>query len=550
MAKAKRFESCATILKETLKKAEIRSGQRYPIDWLAEKSGIAQPTLNACKQGTRYLNDENVQNVAKCLGLSEEETVEFRTRTRAAKDAAEPEVSIRKILADPNASLRVEQLTYLPFSDKDKFVDRFLKRFFQLSGIATTAPPVESTFLEDRATRLLNRRSDLAVNLFCTLPRLKKLDFLLFPIRLSISGVIPVRFRNRRREVQDRLLGKSPKDSVSVRPIVIRGEVGHEHAKTVSGYLDNEMEVRPNWNAADFVQRMIDWDADCEDPNGTVPVLLCDEIISLLVMRHMADKKIWNHYTLAFPLTTKVNIRRFDNRRETPEYRLGLAIDRERGDLKDYLRESLQFYLLTDPEYLAGLYAALFTDLMAYVQDAITGRPLSSPHNPAEVLTANYRLARNFARYALRLDRESIKEYRDQFLPWQNILRRAYEIVCQEQASDRLQIRRLLEHILRERLGTDFNKGEISRAWQLIERPLQEEFDVDLHLADHKPKSLEGLVSAVQTALLASATSAAQFDISVIEAEPEHRPAVRKLLHEFAEETKSAPLLPKTNLRL
>jgi hypothetical protein len=296
VATARRFERCAGLLRDILTNAESRTGQRYTSEWLARKSGISVGMLNACRQGTRYLNDDNVTVIAECLGLSESEREKFRRATKAAKEAAEPErelslreieLSLREILADPNASLRVEGLRYLPFSDEDQFIDRFLRRFFQLSGIAMKPPDIGNTVLGDRTTRLLEGETHIAVNLFCTLPRLKKLDFLLFPIRLSISAVIPARFQHRRGDVQDRLLGKKPKTHQLVRLIVVQGEVGHEHAKTVAGYSDDEMEVLPTWDPVEFVQRLRDIDAKCKDPGGTIPVLLCDEIISLLVLRHM-----------------------------------------------------------------------------------------------------------------------------------------------------------------------------------------------------------------------------------------------------------------------
>src|ERR1700722_10232908 len=127
MAKNK-YERCAEILRAALNKAKSKTGLPYTVKLLASDSKISTGTLNACLQGTRYLNEKNALKVAQCLGLSESESGKFQEETRAAREAADQnrEIGRRDDLADPNASLRVEGLRYLPFSDEEKFVDLFL----------------------------------------------------------------------------------------------------------------------------------------------------------------------------------------------------------------------------------------------------------------------------------------------------------------------------------------------------------------------------------------------------------------------------------------
>ena len=548
----KRYDACAQAFGDLLEKGHTRDGKRLTIAWLAKKSKVPEPTLRACKAGTRYLSDDSATKVVDSLGgLTARDKEDFLVRTREGSKVVAREPGLTKRLASKDASLSVEGLPYLPFSNgKDQFVDQFLDRFFRLSGIEKK-PVTESPQLEDRIARLLKHESDIAVNLFCTLPRLKLLDFLLFPVRLSISAVIPSRFRSKRAEVRARLLGKQS-GSVRLKLVVTAGEVGHQHATNVCGFSDDEMLVLEQWKLDDFVTAFTNLDAQYHEQDSVIPVLFCDEVISLLVLQKLNERRVGERYVLAFPLTTKFNIRRFDARRETPEYRLGLAIDRGYKELKEYLSESLQFYLLTDPEYLARLYATLFAQLQTYVGEAIASQEpraleqeSSSRDEPArqrrereEII--RYRLARDFARYALRLDREEIDRYRDRFLPWQHIMRRAYQIVCTSQARDRQRIRKNVEAILSERLGRDFKQSKIPKdSLSFIKGPLQEEFDVPLDLAEHAaPKTLEGYVSAVQTALLASAAGSAQFDVDfpVIVAQAEHRRHVLELFSEYEKE--------------
>jgi hypothetical protein len=315
------------------------------------------------------------------------------------------------------------------------------------------------------------------------------------------------------------------------------------------------MVVLEKWKLDDFVTALTEVDPQYQDRDGVIPVLFCDEVISLLVLQKLNEKKLGDRYVLVFPLTTKLNIRRFAARRETPEYRLGLAIDRGYKELKEYLSESLQFYLLTDPEYLARLYATLFTELQTYVAVAISSqesRALDQESSSRDETTGQrlereeiirHRLARDFARYALRLDREEIERYRDRFLPWQHIMRRAYQIVCTGQGLDRRRIRTNVEAILSEKLGNDFKQSKIPKdSLSVIRVALQEEFDVPLDLAEHAPpKTLEGYVSAVQTALLTSAAGSAQFDsdFPVIVAQAEHKRHVLELFAEFEKELTS-----------
>ncbi len=352
-----------------------KEGDRLTITWLARQSDeLSEPTLRACKAGDRCLSEHAARKVAENVhGLNKSALEQFLVKTREGRKVAKREPGLAKRLAAPDASLSVEGLPSLPFSNgEDQFVDQFLDRYFRLSGVEKKPLP-ESPGLADRAARLLKHESDIAVNLFCTLPRLKLLDFLLFPIRLSISAVMPARFLDRCAEVQNRLLGKTLKSSIRLKLVVTHGEVGHQHATTVCPVTRMlKWWCSRTWNLEDFSKGLTDLDGQYKDPDGVVPVLFCDEVISLLVLRNLNEKQLGDRYVLVFPLTTKLNIRRFDGRRETPEYRLGLAIDRENKELKEYLSESLQFYLLTDPEYLARLYANLFSDLLSYVADAIS----------------------------------------------------------------------------------------------------------------------------------------------------------------------------------
>lgn len=553
------YDRCGEILRKLIEDCSSKKNKKLSAKWIAQQSKVNLHQIRACIRGDRFLHDKDANRVADCLGLSEAQKKNFVDETAVAGAAAlnaakaakkgektvksarlDREPAFRDRLADPNFRLVVENLPYLPFSSEHpehpQFVDLFLDRFFQLSGIQKV-PAVGGSIVSGRATRLLNRESDIAVNLFCTLPRLKKLDFLLFPIRLSISAVMPVRFRKRREGVQETLLGKNTADSQLIRLIVVQGEVGHEHATTVMRRSDADLEILHEWKAEDYAEKLTGLDEKCEGINGTIPVLLCDEMICLRVLRVLAERGRARDYALVFPPSTKQNIRRFDNRRETPEYRLGLAVSGKEKELWEYLRQSLQFYLLTDPEYLARLYAGLFEALVKYVLEAIKGQDIrwqEQPLQPSATPIEYERHARDFARYALRLDREGVENYRDQYLPWRNILRRAYQIVCVAQASERLGIRRLVEHTLRQRLGTDFDRQEI-KEWRLVEKLLQEEFDVPLHLANKSIKSLEGIVSQVQTALLTSATGT-DLEFSIIDAEPEHRKHVQGLFAQFVSE--------------
>jgi GNAT superfamily N-acetyltransferase len=273
-----------------------------------------------------------------------------------------------------------------------------------------------------------------------------------------------------------------------------------------------------------------------QDPSGPVPVLVADEIMSLSVLTHLAEKS-----TLVFPLSTKYNIRNLENRRDAPEYRLGLAIDRGARELSDYLEEALRFYLLTDTETIASAYARLFDELTKFVLAAISPQDFGLLDRPRESSNlTRYRLARDFSRYVLRLDREEIEAYKDHYLPWSNVLRRAYQLVCEAQARDRLRIRQHVEDTLRETVGAGFgHRPNVPGAeLRLVRTLLEEDFDVRLAEEDDSSQSLESIVSRVQTALLGSTSSTSQ-GVPIIAAGPEHLSSVLDLFSQFEKEMRN-----------
>jgi len=511
-----------------------KNGLPASIRWLSDETLIPEATLWACKYGTRVLSESHAKTLAEMLQLSPEHTKAFLLASKRAKSAVARELTLRERLAAPDASLRIDWLPYNPFSNgADQFVDKFLSRFFQLSGVKMDKPKGSpSTRIADRKAKVLAHETDIAVNLFCSLPRLKLLNFLLFPMRLSISAVIPTLFKRRRIEVQEKLLAKRSCEDLHV--IVADWEVGYDHATAVAGLSrDSLKEVIESWDRGKMAEALKKMVETHRDPNGPIPVLLADEIMSLSVLSQLKGTCM-----LAFPLSTKHNFRNLEGRRDAPEYRLGLAIDREYRELSDYLDEALRFYLLTDTENVARIYAKLFDDLTTFVHEAIESQDYQSLDQPTESSPlTRYRLARDFSRYVLRLDKEGVEGFKDYYLPWSNILRRAHQLVCEFQARNRLGIRRQVEDTLRETVGAGFGKRreKLGDEWKLIKAPLEEEFDVALSEEDDSPESLEGIVSRVQTALLGSSPGTIQ-EVPIISAGKEHLPAIRDLFSRFAEE--------------
>ncbi|MBZ5604819.1 MAG: hypothetical protein LAO79_21185, partial [Acidobacteriia bacterium] len=522
----------AKFLKSSKALSDALKFHKVSIPKLSEATGVAQSTLWACKYGRRRINAQQAAAIAKHFAMEGARRSEFMAAvTNPAASEVVREKTLRERLASANASLSVDWLDYEPFSDgKNRFVDQFLGRFFQLSGVERARPrgfPAAS--MRDRREKLLAGETDIAVNLLCSLPRLKLLAFFLFPMRLSISAVIPARFAHRRNEVQDKLLGRRP--AGNLRLIVADWEVGFDHATRVMGLSADVLTPIDDWDRSKLREAFEELAKTHADPDGPVPVVLADEIISLSILGRMKDRA-----ALVFPLSTKRNLRSSESRREVPEYRLGLAIDRQARELADYLDEALKFYLLTDTELLATSYAKLFNDLTDFVKNAIQWQSadvLDRGGEPTELVRET--LARDFARYALRLERDGVESYHDQYLPWRNILRRALQLVYQNQARDRLRIRRHVEALLHDTIG----RGESPRAlsdsqWSLIVPALEQEFDLDLG-SEANPKTLEGIVSRVQTVMLRTSDGATS-EVTVIPAREVHEAVVAELFQSFADE--------------
>jgi hypothetical protein len=512
---------------------------------LSAESGVPQSTLWACKYGRRRLNVDQATAIAKHLGMEGARRNEFMAAvTNPSASEATREKSLRERLAAPNASLSVDWFEYEPFSDgKNKFVDQFLGRFLQLSGVERGRPKgFPATKIRDRQEKLLAGETDIAVNVFCSLTRLKLFAFFLFPMRLSISAVMPALFSHRRQEVQEKLLGKRPADNL--RLIVADWEVGFDHATRVMGLSADALAPVDDWDRTKLSDSLEELAKTHPDPDGPVPVVLADEIMSLSILGRLKDRAV-----LVFPLSSKHSLRNSETRREAPEYRLALAIDRQARELADYLDEALKFYLLTDTELLATSYAKLFNDLSDFVKMSIQAQSPDALEPGGEASGLIYeRLARDFARYALRLDREGVDSYHDQFLPWRNILRRALQLVYQNQARDRLRIRRNVEALLHDTIGPGASPRRLSDSqWSLIVPTLEQEFDLHLGV-EGNPKTIEGIVSRVQTVMLRTSDEATS-EVTVIDAGATHDDVVAELFTSFADEMRrrQAPIeeLPK-----
>src|SRR5579883_3053857 len=148
----------AKLLKSSKALADALKFHKVSIPKLSAATGVAQSTLWACKYGRRRVNAQQAAAIAKFFGMDGARRSEFMAAvTNPSSGEAIREKTLRERLASPHASLSVDWVDYEPFSDgKNRFVDHFLGRFFQMSGVDRARPKgFPATSMRERSQKIL-----------------------------------------------------------------------------------------------------------------------------------------------------------------------------------------------------------------------------------------------------------------------------------------------------------------------------------------------------------------------------------------------------------
>jgi GNAT superfamily N-acetyltransferase/transcriptional regulator with XRE-family HTH domain len=327
--------------------------------------------------------------------------------------------------------LRVSTLEIEPFAGTNvDFFDQVFHRFFRLSGLTTRYIP-KLSFEIGKA--LWQNTLDLCLGCFASVDRAVLAHFWTAPIRLSLGAIIHSKHEQERERVK-RILSLQEHKIHHIRPIVVKGEVGHIYCRERLGFEPADIvcleQLKPAV-LADSLRQL------CTE-SAPIPVVVVNEHTAFGLLRELRTEGI-----PVIPFNTWENALTDTARRELPQYFLGFACGRGQQELQAMIDQAFWLFLSTELDTTADALAALYENLMQNmstsggnsetVVDYYFERP-AEPHD-GEMEARRFRLARDWTLYALMLDRKSIADYPTSG-PWRAILRRAREIVQEGVALD------------------------------------------------------------------------------------------------------------------
>lgn len=385
--------------------------------------------------------------------------------------------------------LEVTSVDYPPFSGaRHDFFESLFRRFFALSDLQV--PPVfrarEAFGTEDFSS------TDVALSVFESPDRMAHngLKFWRAPIKISLGAVIHRDYEGRIDEIAAALIDPSANRG-SIRPIVVRGEVGAIHCKQRLGFRDSEI-TELTVRGADALKAQL----EKEPTAGVVPVIVVDDLTALLVLKTMGKEG-----RPVFPMNTREAIQRPESsaRRELPAYYLALATRRNEYEFTWFMQESLPWFLSMEVETTAIEWVRLARRLADVVLTCSAAWDSAAQPDVGAMWADAWR----WVWYALTLDKNSIDTYFDQGLPWGPILNRARKLLQSHFAhkdQEHILLRQIRRLFRSEHGGTRLSVTPASL------KQLCELFDVSLDgayvNADRYTDKPNHLVRVLQAALL------------------------------------------------
>jgi ribosomal protein S18 acetylase RimI-like enzyme len=531
----------------------------FTVKQLEPRVKISSESLNKIIQGRwskTQLSRSRATLLRNELCKTSDEGTEFdATLLRAWKEVPSP---LKLALDSPEAVLRIVPVPYPPFSGKDcRFLDQFLKTMLELAAIRYEVPEMiqaqaaaEQFDVGQRIDWLSRREADVLLNL-ASLQRLKKIRFLLTPIRVSLNGVLvrphPHLERSETLLSEARLLlaGDGLVHLKKFRLFAIRNEVGWVHLVQKLRVPITELTEFTTLGAEQLSDSLRKWNG------GAHPLLVCDEITAMSVLQALAGEGM-----LVFQPSSDESVMSSGKRRQLPAHPLGIGFRREDQELYGYMSEALRTFLTYETETIAALYEKLYGELVHHVQECLKNdsalylggarRVSMDKLDQTQVEALSHQNARAYARRCLQLNRKTIPENVDSF-GWVRVLRRARERVQGAEANDRKTIKSIVVSAFKTVIGLDPMKSglqfsyssfhyAISTQWPKLRYLLERELNTDLSLLDARFRDvlasgdLEGFVSQMQTLMEASAHTA---NVTVVNEASLHDETYLDLRHQY-----------------
>jgi transcriptional regulator with XRE-family HTH domain len=448
-----------------------RQNLALSVEDLSRTTNISPHTLRQYESGRRRITPKKVVIIGEALYKTEkgmpdrdsDEAKAFYGLSKAAK--LRPASPLKLAIDSDGSSLRVCPLVYPPFSgDPSRFVDAFIGKMFEMAMIRFEQPHFAKAFLESkkfdiskRISWLETNEADLIVNLL-SLSRMKRLRYLLTPIRVSLNAVVPANpvavgvtkdDWPTIEEIKSFLAtGKRPEKPIEL--LAIKNEVGWVHLIHTLKVHPEEINDLGTLDAARLASEMGRSSQHC-------PILVCDEVTALACVRKMRVEdsgEMISRGTLVLQPTTDEAVFESKKRCHLPEHPLAIGLRRERNDdLMSYLSDAMSMFLSCETETIAAMYEALYRELVHEVKLSLSVQDdlymggvrrvqFDEQKGSREILVDQN--ARAYARRCLQVSRSSLEHLPPELRQWESVLRRARERIQHEQAVDRNRIRKVV----------------------------------------------------------------------------------------------------------
>ena len=454
----------------------LREARHYSVSDLGDLISIPTATLYAYEARRRSVPQDKATLLRQALCTSELQLAEF---DEAYIATGQVRAAMQEKFGSSTATLFVADLQYAPFSGSAEFFcNKFLEGILNPAVIRIERPPTlllseaqssESFSMQERMRSIEEGDADIIINLQNPM-RMRKLKFLLMPIRVSLNGVILMHDIEDLREARKQLVAGDEDPKRTFNLMAVQNEVGHVFLQHTRNVAIDKIEMANTLDARKL--------ADLLQPDSR-KMLVCDEITALAVVAAKDGSA-----TLVLPPSTDQSIMHFEMRRRLPVHYLGFGILRQNEELIDFLEEALQNFVSTEVETVAELLETLYHGLVKQVRESFERnrflysggirRVSKYPNAPlgegvaraqdsglhlsfqTDVInTLVTQSARAFARRTLNISKRSVTEGSDELWNWRNVLRRSRQRVLIAEARDRANVREIIISCMKSVLGID-----------------------------------------------------------------------------------------------
>jgi GNAT superfamily N-acetyltransferase len=270
---------------------------------------------------------------------------------RMATLGRQPDDDSTEIPAHGEAALLVSSLLYEPISGAESC-------FFETFFYAVLAASHKRYRTDLCLTFDPSKDSDFILSLFASPDRVvdHNLTFWQVPIKIGLNAICTDRHLAEVRPIAKVLTRSLARAKVLLKPIVIDGEVGHNHCNHI-GYADDEL-LKVGGNSLNVLAKQLL--AEDAHRGDAIPVVVVDEYTALRLLEKLEGRGVnvfpWSHLHARGEVD--------EPRRSLPEYHCCIAARRDHAPRNREIYEALEVFLRTHMQIVARQWVSLAEQLL------------------------------------------------------------------------------------------------------------------------------------------------------------------------------------------